>query len=127
MFGIGGPELIIIAVVVLLFAGPKHLPEIMRKIGRITAELRVASAELRNQIEQETRDLETPTEIGKKLRRELAEDLVDPYAQVLAADRALRKKSTELLSDNPADNASVSNTEAANPDPDSTGGTGESS
>ena len=34
MFGIGGQELIIIAIVILLFFGGKKIPELMRGIGK---------------------------------------------------------------------------------------------
>jgi sec-independent protein translocase protein TatB len=96
VFDIGGPELIVIAIVILIFAGPKHLPEMMRKLGRITAELRNASRELRAQLENETADLETPAEIGRQIRRELTEELDKPYSDLLEANKAIRQSAVEL-------------------------------
>ncbi|MCU0664963.1 MAG: twin-arginine translocase TatA/TatE family subunit [Myxococcota bacterium] len=96
MFDIGGLEFIVIAIVVLIFAGPKQLPEMMRKLGRIAAELRSASRDLRTQIEKETGGLETPAEIGRQIRRDITEDLLDPYAEIVAAEKAVRKEGAEV-------------------------------
>ena len=56
MFGIGWTEAIFIVLILLVFVGPKHLPGMMRKLGRIVSELQSASRELRTQIDLETRD-----------------------------------------------------------------------
>ena len=34
MFGIGLPEMIVIAIVALVFIGPKNLPGVLRSVGR---------------------------------------------------------------------------------------------
>lgn len=90
MFGIGWTEFILIAVIALLFVGPKHLPEMMQKLGRIVAELKSASRELREQLEVETQDIESPKNIVRDLGRELQKDLPSPYAEAERADRRLR-------------------------------------
>lgn len=75
MFGsIGGPELILILVVVLLVFGPKRLPEFGRTIGKGLAEFKRASSDLRRSIEDEVhlddsilrRDIELPPESRPK-------------------------------------------------------------
>ncbi|MGQ9662323.1 MAG: Sec-independent protein translocase subunit TatA/TatB [Kiritimatiellia bacterium] len=58
----GGAEIIVIFVVVLLLYGPRRLPEVARRIGRIMAELRRASQEFRDQI----MSLDRPTTEGKE-------------------------------------------------------------
>lgn len=55
MPNIGFPELILILVIALLIFGPKKLPEIGKSIGRAIAELKRASNELKESIEDEIR------------------------------------------------------------------------
>ncbi len=90
MFGIGWTELIVIAIIALLFVGPKQLPGMLQKLGRIVAELKSASRELREQLEAETSDIESPRDIVRDLGRELQKDIPSPYADVERADRRLR-------------------------------------
>ena len=49
MFGIGIPEIILIALVALLVVGPKNLPVTLRALGRGVREFRKASLELRRE------------------------------------------------------------------------------
>ena len=92
MFGIGWTELIVIALVVLVFVGPKNLPPLLRKVGGIMAELKSASRELRNQIDAEVADLDISP---KKMAREIEEDLLkaasDPYEELRQAEREIRE------------------------------------
>jgi len=47
---IGGWELLVVAVVVLILFGPKRIPEIAKTIGKVTAQLRGAAQDFRDQI-----------------------------------------------------------------------------
>lgn len=47
MFGIGIPELILVALVALVVVGPKNLPSTLRALGRAIREFQRASRELR--------------------------------------------------------------------------------
>ena len=47
MFGIGIPELILVALVALVVVGPKNLPGTLRALGRAIREFQRASRELR--------------------------------------------------------------------------------
>ena len=38
MFDIGFPELLIVALVLLLVVGPERLPEVLRTVGRVVVE-----------------------------------------------------------------------------------------
>lgn len=50
---IGTSELILIGIVALIFLGPRKLPEIARKIGKITAEFRGTASEFKQTWERE--------------------------------------------------------------------------
>ena len=89
MFGIGWSEFILIALVLLIFVGPKQLPPLLRKAGMIVNELKRAGRELQHQVTEEVRDLERtvgPISTPKKMLRDMAEDAVssvyDPYADI---------------------------------------------
>ena len=53
MFGIGLPELIIIAVVALIFIGPKNLPGVLRSFGRGLVQVKRATNEVRETVQEE--------------------------------------------------------------------------
>jgi len=55
MFGIGFPELLLIAVIALVVIGPKRLPDLTKALGRGFAEFRRATDELKQSFEEETR------------------------------------------------------------------------
>lgn len=51
MFGIGMPELILIAVVALIVLGPKKLPDLAKSMGRAVREFRKATSELKETLQ----------------------------------------------------------------------------
>lgn len=59
MFGIGFQEMLIILVVVLIFFGPKRLPDLAKSLGRGIAEFKKASDEVRKGIEDAVKEAET--------------------------------------------------------------------
>ena len=64
MFGIGGPELIIIVLVALLFVGPEKLPTVVKTVSGGLRDLRrmanLAQAELTETVEDLVREVERP-------------------------------------------------------------------
>ena len=72
MFGIGLPEMIIIAVVALIFIGPDKLPGVLRSIGRGLVELKRATSDVRSTVQEEMHKIEE--EIELKEVRESAQD-----------------------------------------------------
>lgn len=50
LFDIGGPEMMLILVVVLLLFGAKRLPEMMRNLGRSVEEFKRAANNVRNEV-----------------------------------------------------------------------------
>ncbi len=59
MFGIGFQEMLVILVVVLIFFGPKRLPDLAKSIGKGIAEFKKASEEVRQGIQEAMKE-ETP-------------------------------------------------------------------
>ena len=56
MFGIGFQEMLIILVVVLIFFGPKRLPDLAKSLGKGIAEFKKASEEVRKGIDDAVRE-----------------------------------------------------------------------
>jgi len=54
MFGVGFLELVVILVIALVAVGPERLPELAKAIGKIFADLKSASNELRRSVSQDT-------------------------------------------------------------------------
>ena len=69
MFGIGFPELLLIAVIALVVIGPKRLPDLARALGRGFAEFRRATDELKRTFEEESRAAR-----AEELRQKLLEE-----------------------------------------------------
>ncbi|MGC2069118.1 MAG: twin-arginine translocase TatA/TatE family subunit [Candidatus Acidiferrales bacterium] len=59
------PHLIIIFAVALMVFGPEKLPELARNLGKIMAEFRRATAELRGTFEGHMRDLEREADLRR--------------------------------------------------------------
>jgi Tat protein translocase TatB subunit len=81
MFGIGFPELLLIAVIALVVIGPQRLPDLARALGRGFAEFRRATDELKQSFEEEARVAR-----AKELRQKLLAEgklrppgAIDPY------------------------------------------------
>ena len=69
MFGVDSTELIIVAVLALLFIGPKELPSTMRTIGRWVGKIRAVSRHFTSGFEAMVREAELE-EMEKKWREE---------------------------------------------------------
>ena len=72
MWSVSPAEMVTIAVVALIVFGPRRLPEIARKAGRVARDLRNAAADLRADIEAEYGDsLKDSTRSLEDARREM--------------------------------------------------------
>ena len=69
MFGVDTSELLVVAVVALLFIGPKELPRVMMQIGRWIGQLRGYARHFTSGIENVIREAELE-EMEKKWREE---------------------------------------------------------
>ena len=63
MFGIGLPEMIIIAVVALVFIGPDKLPGVLRSIGKSLVQLKRATSDVRSTVQDEMHKIEDEIEL----------------------------------------------------------------
>ncbi|MEM6629026.1 MAG: twin-arginine translocase TatA/TatE family subunit [Bacteroidota bacterium] len=57
LFSLGGPEVILIVLVVLLLFGAKKIPELMRGLGKGIREFKDASTEIKKEIDSEVEEL----------------------------------------------------------------------
>lgn len=69
MFGVDSSELLIVAVLALLFIGPKELPHVMLKVGRFVGKIRGYTRHFTAGIENAIREAELE-EMEKKWREE---------------------------------------------------------
>jgi sec-independent protein translocase protein TatB len=93
VFGIGWTEFIVIALVLLIFVGPKNLPPLLRKVGGIMAEFKSASRELRNQLDVEVKalDLDQARTAIEDFGKDALEEAARPYEELKKADREIKK------------------------------------
>lgn len=80
MFGIGLPEMMVIAAVALIFIGPDKLPGVMRSVGRGLVQLKRATNDVRSTVQDEMRDIER--EIDLKEVKEAKEELESEFGGV---------------------------------------------
>ena len=94
MFGVDSTELIIVAVLALLFIGPKELPSTMRMVGRWVGKMRAMSRHFTSGIEAMIREAELE-EMEKKWREE--------NERIMREHRQLDPPSLDPAADAPAD------------------------
>lgn len=70
MFDVGFSELVLIAVLALVIAGPERLPGIMRTLGRLAGRARATVAVLRTELEREVERAEQRKDAGEGDDRE---------------------------------------------------------
>lgn len=81
MFGIGGPELLIICVVALIVIGPKKLPEMLRSLGKGVAEFKRVGNDVKSTLDEEVTKAETEAR-----KREVEEELARRQAEKAKAE-----------------------------------------
>lgn len=72
VFGVGLPEMAVIAVVGLLVFGPKKLPELGRTLGKTLKAFQSASQEFSNAVMTETNAVETPVPTTQQITSKAA-------------------------------------------------------
>ncbi|MEZ5811314.1 MAG: Sec-independent protein translocase protein TatB [Rhizobiaceae bacterium] len=58
MFDIGWPELMVVAIVLVVVVGPKDLPRMLRTFGRTTSKLRSMAGDFRKQFDEALKEAE---------------------------------------------------------------------
>jgi len=56
MFGLGTPEIILIAIVILVLFGAKKIPELMKGLGKGVKEFKKASSDIEDDIKKDDKD-----------------------------------------------------------------------
>jgi sec-independent protein translocase protein TatA len=68
--GLGGWEILLIVLVLLIFFGAKKIPELARGLGKGIREFKDATSEIKDEIEEGVKDIEKsvnqPTDSAKK-------------------------------------------------------------
>ena len=64
MFGIGGGEIVFILLIVLMLFGSDKVPEIARTLGKIMANLKNATNEIKSEIQKGVDDIQADTSIS---------------------------------------------------------------
>jgi TatA/E family protein of Tat protein translocase len=82
MFGIGMPELILIAVVALIVLGPKKLPDLAKSLGRAVREFQKATTELK-----ETFQVDSEISEAKKAFQEFHSEVSKTVSGAGGADK----------------------------------------
>lgn len=90
MFGIGFQEMLLILVVVLIFFGPKRLPDLAKSIGKGLAEFKKASDDVKKSIDdamkEETVKAEDAKEESAKAEPPVPAESTPPTPSGLPAD-----------------------------------------
>ena len=89
MFDIGFPELLIVALVLLLVVGPERLPEVLRTVGRVAGSARRSFDTLKAELEREVG--------ADDLRRELHNARIVEDAKRLEEDLKGAEQSLKTL------------------------------
>lgn len=112
MFGVGGPELLIICVVALVVIGPKKLPEMLRSLGKGVAEFKRVGNDVKSTLDEEVTKAETESrkrEVDEELARRKAEkakmEAETAKAEAETAKAELEKTQAEVATETAKDKA----------------------
>lgn len=109
MFDIGWPELLVVAIVLIIVVGPKDLPPMLRAFGRTTKKLRSMASEFRGQFDEALReadldDVKKTFDSARKLNpMQSIRDAVNPLKDTAKEIRTDLEKSVKTSSTAAAD------------------------
>ena len=85
MFDIGGLELLVVAIILIVVVGPKELPGMLRVFGRTVAKVRGMAAEFRGQFDEALREAEldevrkATSDLGKLNPKNAMREAMQPF------------------------------------------------
>ena len=107
MFNVGGPEVLVIALIALVVVGPEQLPSVLRKAGKYASQLRSMSTGLRQEFMAGVDELDPTKWDGERGTGEPGKPIVPKgYAERVAAG----EDGNPFKVDPDANNASIGNT-----------------
>ena len=115
MFGIDGPEFIVILIVLIVVVGPKDLPKMLKAIGKATARMRSTANEFRRQFDEAMREAElddlqkTLSDVKDLDPRKKLTEIFDPIRDVAKDVKA----SIDVQENDDASKSGASSTEDA--------------
>ncbi|HEX7926927.1 MAG TPA: Sec-independent protein translocase protein TatB [bacterium] len=74
MFGIGMSEFLVILIIGLVVVGPKQLPEVARTLGKLFAQFKRTTNDLKEQVDREVRQFSEMEEV-KEFRRSMEDEM----------------------------------------------------
>lgn len=89
MFGIGIGELIVIAIVALLFIGPQKLPEVARQFGKFFVQFKRVTSEARQAVD----------DVIKEAEREVIREEHQKFREALEASKPVSGITTDAISE----------------------------
>jgi sec-independent protein translocase protein TatA len=81
LFNLGGQEILLIALVVLLLFGGKKIPELMRGLGKGIREFNDAKSNIQSEINKEMREIEKPKIEIKEPEKVKKEEVIEREIQ----------------------------------------------
>lgn len=101
MFGIGFTELVVIAIVALIFVGPKRLPEVMKQAGKLFVHVRRTANDVKGTFDQVVKEAED--EVRKAEADEMRQLMsgAKPATTVKAIESGAVEGSHAMVADHP--------------------------
>ena len=108
---IGGSEIVLIMMVVLMFFGSKSIPGIAKTLGRTLYEFRNATSELQNEIKKSGFDMKKDLNLDSIIK-DTAEPILQPMDQVFTdIENTVHYGATTQNTEEKAEASSVENSE----------------
>ncbi len=114
---VGGGEILLVLVFVLMFFGAKSIPGLARTLGRGMREIQHASDEIKREIRATTDEMKSDFQLGNEVSKIVQDiesqprQLLDQIEDTVAYTKRDIEASVEKL-DQPADNSKSENTES---------------